>query len=189
MLRLSVPFLACLLAFTMTTNSSADEHECALNFKATTIDGEAVDLEDYEGKVVLVVNVASECGLTPQYKGLQAMYDKYKEKGLVILAFPSNQFGSQEPGSEAEIKQFCSTKYQVNFPMFSKVDVNGENAAPIYKYLTSKDAQPVGAGKVSWNFEKFLIDREDQLINRFSPRTTPADAELVKAVEAELEKG
>jgi len=189
MLRLSVPFFACLLAFTMTSNSFADDHECALNFKTKTIDGETVDLEDYEGKVVLVVNVASECGLTPQYKGLQAMYDKYKDKGFVELAFPCNQFGSQEPGSEAEIKQFCSTKYQVNFPMFSKVDVNGDSAAPIYKYLTSKDVKPVGSGDISWNFEKFLIDRDGQLIHRFSPRTTPSDAELVKAVEAELGKG
>jgi glutathione peroxidase len=173
----------------MTIPASADEHECALNFKMKTIDGETVDLEDYEGNVVLVVNVASECGLTRQYTGLQAMYDKYKDKGFVILAFPCNQFGSQEPGSEAEIKQFCSTKYSVNFPMFSKVEVNGENAAPIYKLLTAKELQPVGSGKISWNFEKFLIGRDGQPIARFSPRTDPSDAELVKAVEAELGKG
>jgi glutathione peroxidase len=173
----------------MATPSSADEHECALNFKAKTIDGETVDLEDYEGKVVLVVNVASECGLTDQYAGLQEMYDKYKDKGFVILAFPCNQFGSQEPGSEADIKKFCSTKYNVNFPLFSKVEVNGENAAPIYKYLTSKDVKPVGSGAIKWNFEKFLIDREGQVVNRFSPRTAPSDAELVKTVEAELGKG
>ncbi len=179
-----------MLGLLMPTNSRAEEeHECALNFKAETIDGETVDLEDYEGKVVLVVNVASECGLTPQYKGLQAMYDQYKDKGFVILAFPCNQFGSQEPGSEADIKQFCSTKYNVSFPLFSKIEVNGENAAPIYKYLTSKDVTPAGTGKISWNFEKFLIDREGQLIHRFSPRTTPNDPELVKAVEAELAKG
>jgi len=189
MLKLSVPFLALLLALTMNDSTSADDHDCALNFDVKTIDGETVDLEDYEGKVVMVVNVASECGLTPQYKGLQAMYDKYKEQGFVILAFPCNQFGSQEPGSEAEIKQFCSAKYQVNFPMFSKVDVNGENAAPIYKHLTAQDVKPVGSGEVSWNFEKFLIGRDGELIHRFSPRTTPADAELVKAVEAELSKG
>jgi len=182
-------FLALSIAFAMTTQSSADDHECALNFDVKTIDGESVNLEDYEGKVVLIVNVASKCGLTPQYNGLQAMYEKYKDKGFVVLGFPCNQFGSQEPGSEAQIKEFCSTKYKVDFPMFTKVDVNGKNAAPIYKYLTSKDVQPAGTGEISWNFEKFLVDRDGQLIHRFSPRTSPDDAELVKAVEAELSKG
>jgi glutathione peroxidase len=164
----------------------ATEHECALNFKVKNIDGEEVDLEDYEGKVVLVVNVASQCGLTPQYNGLQSLYKKYEEKGFVVLGFPCNQFGSQEPGTEAEIKEFCSSKHNVTFPMFSKLEVNGEGAAPLYKYLTSKDVQPAGSGKVSWNFEKFLIDRDGQLVNRFSPRTAPDDAELVKAIESEL---
>ncbi|MEM8669670.1 MAG: glutathione peroxidase [Planctomycetota bacterium] len=163
-----------------------DDHECALNFKATTIDGKSVDLEDYEGKVVLVVNTASRCGLTPQYAGLQSMYEKYKDKGFVVLGFPCNQFGSQEPGSEAQIKEFCSTKYNVSFPMFSKIDVNGDDAAPIYKYLTSKDVKPAGKGRISWNFEKFLIDREGNLIGRYAPRTKPNDAELVKAIESEL---
>ena len=121
--------------------AAADDPECALDFKAKTIDGETVDLENYEGKVVLIVNTASQCGLTPQYAGLQELYSKYKGKGMVVLGFPCNQFGSQEPGSEAEIKQFCSTKYSVSFPMFSKIEVNGDNAAPIYKYLTSKDVQ------------------------------------------------
>lgn len=166
--------------------TAADDHECALNFKAKTIDGKDVDLEDYEGKVVLVVNTASRCGLTPQYAGLQSMYEKYKEKGFVILGFPCNQFGSQEPGTNSEIKSFCSTKYNVSFPMFSKIDVNGEEAAPIYKYLTSKDVKPAGKGRISWNFEKFLIDRDGNLIGRYSPRTRPDDAELVKAIESEL---
>jgi glutathione peroxidase len=164
----------------------ATEHECVLNFKVKNIDGEEVDLEDYEGKVVLVVNVASQCGLTPQYNGLQSLYKKYEEKGFVVLGFPCNQFGSQEPGTEAEIKEFCSSKHNVTFPMFSKLEVNGAGAAPLYKYLTSKDVQPAGSGKVSWNFEKFLIDRDGQLVNRFSPRTAPDDAELVKAIESEL---
>tara|TARA_R110002167_G_scaffold163937_2_gene360819 strand:- start:264 stop:818 length:555 start_codon:yes stop_codon:yes gene_type:complete len=170
-----------------TTMATADDsHECALDFKVKNIDGETVDLEDYEGKVVLIVNTASECGLTPQYAGLQDLYKKYEEKGLVVLGFPCNQFGSQEPGSEADIKSFCSTKYNVTFPMFSKVDVNGKDATPIYKYLTSKDVKPAGKGKISWNFEKFLIDRDGNLVNRFAPRTTPDDAELVKAIESEL---
>jgi glutathione peroxidase len=168
--------------------ASAEDHECALNFKAKTIDGQTVDLEDYEGKVVLIVNTASRCGLTPQYAGLQQMYEKYEGKGFVILGFPCNQFGRQEPGSDADIKQFCSSKYNVSFPMFSKIDVNGGEAAPIYKYLTSQDTQPAGKGDISWNFEKFLIDREGQLIGRFAPRTKPDDADLVKVVEAELGK-
>lgn len=158
----------------------------ALDFRVKTIDGQSVDLEQYRGKVVLIVNVASECGLTPQYAGLQELYEKYQDKGLVVLGFPCNQFGSQEPGTEAEIKEFCSTKYHVTFPMFSKVEVNGEGAAPLYQYLTSQDVDPVGAGKISWNFEKFLIDRDGKLVHRFSPRTTPDAPELVKAIESEL---
>ncbi len=176
----------------MTTMALADkhegDHECALNFKVKTIDGETVDLEDYEGKVVLIVNVASKCGKTPQYAGLEKLYDAHKEDGLVVLGFPCNQFGGQEPGTEADIKEFCSTKYNVSFPMFSKVEVNGPNAAPIYKYLTSKSAEPVGDGKVSWNFEKFLVDRDGNLVNRFSPNASPDSPELVAAIKSELAK-
>ncbi len=167
-------------------DDAAAKHECALDFKVKTIDGEQVNLEDYEGKVVLIVNVASKCGLTPQYNGLQALYEKYQEKGFVVLGFPCNQFGGQEPGSDADVKQFCTSKYNVTFPMFSKVEVNGDGAADLYKYLTSKDMEPVGSGKISWNFEKFLVDRDGQLVHRFGPRTTPDDAELVKAIESEL---
>ncbi|MCA9138366.1 MAG: glutathione peroxidase [Planctomycetales bacterium] len=162
------------------------DHECALDFKMADINGKKVDLEDYEGKVVLIVNTASQCGLTPQYAGLEQLYQKYKDKGFVILGFPCNQFGSQEPGTEAEIKQFCSTKYNVSFPMFSKIEVNGEDATDLYKFLTSKDVKPKGKGNVSWNFEKFLVDREGNLINRFEPKTKPGDAELVKAIESQL---
>ena len=164
------------------------DHECALDFKMKNIDDETVDLEDYEGNVVLIVNTASKCGLTPQYAGLQELYKKYEDKGFVVLGFPCNQFGSQEPGTADEIKDFCSTKYSVSFPMFAKIDVNGGDAAPLYKYLTDKDTQPAGKGKISWNFEKFLIDRDGNLINRFTPRTKPGDAELVKAIESELQK-
>nr|WP_261344948.1 glutathione peroxidase [Roseiconus nitratireducens] len=167
-------------------DQSQGEHECALDFKMKNIDGEQVDLEDYEGNVVLVVNTASECGLTPQYAGLEELYRKYKDKGFVVLGFPCNQFGSQEPGTEAEIKTFCSTRYNVTFPMFSKIDVNGSDAAPLYKYLTSKDVKPAGKGDISWNFEKFLIDTEGNLVHRFAPRTKPDDAELVKAIEGAL---
>ncbi len=164
------------------------DHECALDYKMKTIDGKTVDLEDYEGKVVLIVNTASHCGLTSHYKGLQSLYKKYQEKGFVVLGFPCNQFGSQEPGSDAEIAKFCSSKFSVTFPMFSKIDVKGEDAAPIYKHLTSQDVKPVGKGPVGWNFEKFLVDREGQLVNRFKSYTEPDDASLVKAIESQLQK-
>ncbi len=187
-------FLSIALAFgALTAMAPADDakkgdhdHECDLDFKMKSIDGQMVDLEDYEGNVVLIVNTASQCGLTDHYGGLQDLYMKYKEKGFVVLGFPCNQFGKQEPGSEAEIKQFCTTEYSVTFPMFAKIEVNGEGAAPLYKKLTSQDVKPAGKGKVKWNFEKFLIDREGNLVNRFPPPTTPDDAELVKAIEGQL---
>jgi len=167
-------------------SGTKSDHECALDFKMKNIDGETVDLEDYEGNVVLIVNTASRCGLTPQYAGLEDLYSKYKDKGFVVLGFPCNQFGAQEPGTEAEIKQFCSTRYNVSFPMFSKVEVNGDEATPLYKYLTQKDVKPAGKGNISWNFEKFLVDREGNLIARFAPRTKPSDADLIKAIESKL---
>lgn len=183
-------FAACLALFLITGISAAEAadqaHEGALVFESRSIDGETVDLEAYAGKVVLVVNVASRCGLTPQYSGLQSLYEKYKDRGFVVLGFPCNQFGEQEPGTAAQIKQFCTTKYNVSFPMFSKIEVNGEGAAPLYKYLTSRDVPPAGSGEISWNFEKFLIDREGRLVHRFSPRTKPSDADLVEAIEAAL---
>lgn len=164
------------------------DHECALNFDVKDIDGKTVDLEEYEGDVVMIVNVASKCGLTPQYEQLQEVYSKYKDQGFVILGFPCNQFRSQEPGTEAEIKAFCKENYDVDFPMFSKIKVNGDDAAPLYKYLTEKGAEPKGKGKVTWNFEKFLIDREGQLVHRFEPRTKPDDKEVIEAIEQELKK-
>ncbi len=181
-------FMTFLALGAFTTMAKADDHECALNFEMKTIDGETVDLEDYEGNVVLIVNTASQCGLTPQYEGLQQLYSKYKDQGLVVMGFPCNQFGTQEPGTEAEIKQFCTSKFAVTFPMFGKIEVNGDGAAPLYKYLTSKEVDPAGKGKISWNFEKFLIDREGQLVHRFAPRTAPSDTELVSAVETQLKK-
>lgn len=192
-MRLILSAALCLAALTtaMTSVASADEskkddHECALDFKMTNIDGKKVDLEDYEGKVVLIVNTASKCGLTDQYTGLEELYKKYDKKGFVVLGFPCNQFNSQEPGTDADIKKFCSTRYSVSFPLFSKIEVNGDDATPLYKYLTSKDTKPAGKGNIKWNFEKFLVDRDGNLVNRFSPRTKPSDAELVKAIEAQL---
>ena len=189
-------FLSLALAFgalnTMATAEDAKkgdhDHECALDFRMKSIDGKMVDLEDYEGNVVLIVNTASQCGLTDHYGGLQELYSKYKDKGFVVLGFPCNQFGRQEPGSESEIKQFCSTEYGVTFPMFAKIEVNGDGASPLYKKLTSQDVKPAGKGEIGWNFEKFLIDREGQVVNRFAPATKPDDAGLVKAIESQLKQ-
>lgn len=160
----------------------------ALDFKVKSIKGEEVDLAKYKGKVLLVVNVASRCGLTGQYKELEALNQKYGDKGLAVLGFPCNQFGKQEPGTEAEIAEFCSSTYNVKFDMFSKVDVNGDTAAPLYKYLTSVDSKPKDKGEVSWNFEKFLIGKNGQVVARFAPRTAPDAPEVVKLIEAELAK-
>ncbi len=160
----------------------------ALQFKMKTLDGKETELSKYKGKVVLVVNVASECGLTPQYEQLQAVHEEYADKGLAIVAFPCNQFGGQEPGTAAEIKSFCSDNYGVTFDMFAKIDVNGDGACDLYKYLTALDTKPQGAGKISWNFEKFLIGRDGKVVARFTPRTKPDAPDVVKAIEAELAK-
>jgi glutathione peroxidase len=158
----------------------------AHDFKAKTIDGEEQSLGDYSGKVLLVVNVASQCGLTPHYAGLQELYQSFRDRGLVVLGFPCNQFGSQEPGTEADIKTFCETRYGVDFPMFAKVDVNGPNRHPLYEYLTEQATQPDGAGDIQWNFAKFLIDRSGQVVARFAPPTAPASEEIVSAIEKAL---
>ena len=158
----------------------------ALNFKVKSIDGKQVDLSKYKGKVVVVVNTASKCGLTPQYAGLQKLHAKHSKQGLVVLGFPCNQFGKQEPGTESEIKTFCSDNYGVEFPMFSKIDVNGEAQSAFYKNLCQLDLQPKGSGKVQWNFEKFVIDRKGQPVARFSPRTKPNDPEFQKVIQSAL---
>lgn len=142
------------------------------DFKATSLQGKEINMEDYKGKTVLVVNTASKCGLTPQYEGLEKLYEEYKDKGLVILGFPCNQFGSQEPGDEQSIAEGCVINYGVTFPMFSKVDVNGQNAHPIFKYLKSKLGGWFGS-KIKWNFTKFLIDTNGKPVKRFSPTTKP----------------
>ena len=154
------------------------------DIKAKTIQGEERSLNDYQGNLVMVVNVASKCGLTPQYKDLEEVYRKYKDRGFRILGFPCNQFMGQEPGSEEEIQQFCSTKYDVTFDMFSKVDVNGSSRHPVYQFLAGDQA--AFPGDISWNFEKFLVDSEGKVIQRFSPRTSPSDASVVKSIEENL---
>jgi glutathione peroxidase len=154
-----------------------------------TLDGEKVNLaKKYKGKVVLLVNVASKCGNTPQYKPLEALHEKYGKEGLAIVGVPSNQFGKQEPGTAKEIAEFCEKNYGVKFDMMAKVDVNGEKAAPLYKQLTSKEADPKFPGKITWNFEKFLFDRDGKVVARFSPRTKPDSPEVVAAIEKELAK-
>jgi glutathione peroxidase len=150
---------------------------------ATTIDGRQQSLGDYAGKIVLVVNVASRCGFTPQYAGLEALYRRFAEKGLVVLGFPCNQFGAQEPASEAEIAKFCSANYDVSFPMFAKIEVNGENAHPLYRLLKHAAPGILGSEAIKWNFTKFLIDREGRVVKRFAPNDTPqAIAEDIEAL-------
>ncbi len=156
------------------------------DFSATTIDGAKKSLGDYAGKVVLVVNVASQCGLTPHYTGLEAIYRKYKDRGFAVLGFPCNQFAAQEPGSEAEIASFCSTKFDVTFPLFSKIEVNGPGRHPLYGFLTQQATQPDGAGDIKWNFAKFLIDKQGRVAARFAPTVEPTAPELVAAIEANL---
>ena len=152
------------------------------DFTVDDIHGKPVKLDRYKGKVVLVVNTASKCGFTPQYKGLEALYRKYRDKGLEVLGFPCNQFGAQEPGSESEIEQFCEINYGVTFPMFAKVDVNGDTAAPVYKYLKSAKPGLLGTEAIKWNFTKFLVDRGGKVVGRFAPNDTP------EAIAGDVEK-
>ena len=172
----------CALSTVLSGSSRAD---LPLAGTMKTIDGKDVDLGTYQGKVVLIVNVASRCGATPQYSGLQDLYEKYKDKGFVVLGFPANDFGAQEPGSDEQIKEFCSTKYAVSFPMFSKISVKGPEKATLYKVLT-ETADP--SGDVGWNFEKFLIGKDGTIAGRFKTRVSPDDPELVSAIEAALVK-
>ncbi len=169
-----------------TATPAAAEKQNALSFTVKDIDGKDVNLETYKGKVILMLNVASKCGNTPQYTGLEKMYAKYKDKGLVVMGFPANNFGGQEPGTNAEIKEFCEATYHVEFPMFAKVSVKGADQAPLFKYLTSQESRPLSKGDIAWNFEKFLIDRNGNLIGRFGNKTQPDDPQLVGAIEAAL---
>ncbi|NOS68782.1 MAG: glutathione peroxidase [Verrucomicrobia bacterium] len=176
----TIALLASLIAMTTIAASA----ESIYDIKLKDIDGKDTTLAAYKGKAVLVVNVASKCGLTPQYKGLEALYLKYKDKGLVVLGFPCNQFNGQEPGTNEEIKQFCSSKYNVTFPMFDKLDVNGDKRHPLYVALAGKDSP--FPGDIKWNFGKFLIGKDGKILHRFEPRTTPDSEDVTKAVEAAL---
>ncbi len=159
-----------------------------LNFTMKSLSGQDVNLAKYQGKVILLVNTASKCGHTPQYKDLESLYRKYQDKGLVILGFPSNDFGKQEPGTDKEIAEFCEANYGVTFDMFSKIVVKGPEKAPLFQYLTDKQTDPKFPGEIKWNFEKFLIDRSGQIAGRYRSAVKPMDEEIVGAVEAELAK-
>ncbi len=183
MSKLSLLFVLGTLAFATTIAQAADKSP--LDHKVTSIDGKPVDLAQFKGKVVMVVNVASRCGNTKQYTNLENLYKKYSDKGLTVLGFPANEFGKQEPGTNDEIAEFCKTKYQIDFPMFSKIVVKGEGIDPLYQTLTSDQKF---AGPISWNFEKFLIGRNGQVVARFSPKLNPESPEVIAAIEAELAK-
>ena len=150
------------------------------------IKGESLKLDRYKGKVLLIVNVASQCGYTPQYAGLQKLYDTYQAKGFVVLGFPANNFGGQEPGTEAQIVEFCSMKYNVKFPMFAKLSADGSDIHQLYQYLTSKETNPKFSGRITWNFNKFLIDRSGQPIARFDSSDRPESAKVIEAIENAL---
>ena len=158
--------------------------ESVFDFTVKDIKGADAPLSAYRGKVLLIVNVASKCGYTKQYAGLESLYGKYKDQGLVVLGFPCNQFGGQEPGTEAEIAEFCSLKFDVKFPLFAKIDVNGANRAPLYTFLSGENAK--FPGKIGWNFNKFLVGRDGQVIARYESKVAPESEELIKAVEAAL---
>lgn len=157
-----------------------------LDFRVKDIDGKDVDLAKYKGKVLLIVNTASQCGNTPQYKDLQAIYEKYKDRGFEVLAFPANEFGQQEPGDNAQIKEFCTTHYKVSFPLFSKIVVAGPGIHPLYAHLTSKQTNPKFAGEIEWNFAKFLINRKGEVIDRFEHKESPSSQKVTGEIEKTL---
>ena len=175
----TVRFTTLLLLATATMLTAGSVHDFTLN----SIDGEPVSLADYDSKVLLMVNVASRCGFTPQYKSLEALHRKYKDDGLVVMGFPANNFGAQEPGTDKEIKAFCSRKFDVSFPMFSKISVKGADIAPLYQHLTSN-----AGGEVRWNFTKFLVDSQGKVIGRFESDVEPESSQLTSAVEKALAK-
>lgn len=175
--------LFCLL-FCAATLMAADK--TVYDFTLNSIDGQPVPLAAYKGKVVLLVNVASRCGFTPQYSALEATYEKYKDRGFVIVGIPANNFGAQEPGSNQEIKTFCTSKYRVTFPMLAKVSVKGDDMTPLYQFLTDKSANPQTGGEIQWNFTKFLIGPDGHVKARFEPEVTPDSPQVTTAIEKAL---
>lgn len=179
----TIGFLVILLLLNISSlNITADS---VYEFEPKNIDGKETPLNQFEGKVLLIVNTASECGFTPQYEGLQALYETYKDKDFVVLGFPANNFGGQEPGTNEEIKQFCKVNYDVTFPMFSKVSVKGDDMHPLFQYLTTAE-NPDFTGDINWNFEKFLIDRTGKLVHRYRSKVKPQSDEIKRAIESLL---
>jgi len=179
--RSFIPLVASLFS-----TAPAPAAESIHEFTVNSIDGKPASLADYKGKVVLLVNVASRCGFTPQYKGLEALYRRYKDRGLVVLGFPANNFMRQEPGTNEEILTFCKRSYDVTFPIFAKISVRGSDTAPLYRFLTDKQANPKTGGGISWNFAKFLAGRDGRIIDRFGPATAPESRNIVAAIERAL---
>ncbi len=177
--------LTLIISMIFFAGTMISEKDSIYDFKMDNIDGEMTELAKFKGKTILIVNVASKCGYTPQYEGLQALYDEYKDEGLVILGFPANNFKGQEPGTDEEIKQFCTVRYGVEFPMFSKVSVVGKDQHELFKYLTSLD-NPDFKGDIKWNFEKFLISKDGDLMRRFRSNVKPQSEELVSAIKKDL---
>lgn len=173
------------LAMMSTNWVQADDNVKIFDLKMNSLAGKEVELSKYKGKVLLITNTASFCGATPQYEPLQKLHEEYADQGLVVLGFPCNQFGEQEPGSSEEITQFCKKNYGVTFDLFEKIDVNGKKRAPLFKYLTSYEKDP---GNVKWNFEKFLVNKNGEVVNRFRTGTEPDSEEVLSAIKAELEK-
>ena len=170
------------------TPTVAAKEKSVLEFKMKDIDGKEVALKKYKGDVMLIVNTASKCGYTPQYEGLQKIYEKYKSQGFEVLGFPANNFMSQESGTDAEIKEFCETKFKVTFPMFAKISVKGEDQHPLYNFLTNKETNPQFAGDISWNFNKFLVNRQGEVVARFSSKDTPEGEAVTTAIDKYLKE-
>jgi glutathione peroxidase len=181
-------FSAMMALFVSSSPILAEDGAYALNFTMNDIDGNPVNLSQYEGKVVMIVNVASKCGLTPQYEDLQAIYEEYKDQGFVVLGFPANNFMGQEPGSNEEIKTFCTNNYNVSFDMFSKISVKGDDIHPLYALLTSDAENKPYDGEIGWNFTKFLLNKDGKVVARFEPKTTPSDETVKTAIQTELAK-
>lgn len=169
-----------------TKNIALATEKSVYDFTMKDIDGHDVKLDSYKGKVLLLVNTASQCGYTPQYEGLEKIYEKYKAQDFVVLGFPANNFGGQEPGTNAEIKEFCTLKYKTSFPIFAKISVKGTDQHPLYKYLTNAETNPKFAGEIKWNFNKFLVDKNGKIIQRFDSKDTPESETVTKAIETAL---
>ena len=194
-IRMYFPVIVLVLALILSPGLSygenkvdAKEKESMLEFTMKDIDGKDVELSKYKGQVLLVVNVASKCGLTPQYEQLVEIQKKYTKQGFQVLGFPANNFMKQEPGTNSEIKLFCKEEYEVNFDMFSKISVKGDDIHPLYKFLTNEDKQGDKGGEIRWNFDKFLVGRDGKVIGRFHPKTTPDAEDVVTAVEAAIKE-